>query len=221
MIRRGREDREPSPGGYEPLKMTKEACVGIMEPSRKFAKGLILSVVVVLSGVLFSGVWKGVKLKEHRELSQTVPQGEVPDAEMKLTDMEYTEMKEGHKRWTLKASEAEYFQEDRKTLLTSVNLVFFLDKGREIRLKSQKGILFAGTKDIELWGEIRAEVPNGYSLNTERASYLHQQETVVSETPIRISGPDLQLRGMQWRYVIPDQRAFLEGKVEAVLSAGP
>ena len=192
-----------------------------MALSRKLAKGLILMVGATLSVVLIMGVWRGLQMKERRMVSRAVPQEEVSEAEMKLTDMEYTEMEEGRRRWMIKASEAKYFQEDRKTILTLVSLIFFLDDGKEIHLESQKGVLYAGTKDIELWDSVRATVPNGYQLMTQHASYSHQQGIIFSETPVQVSGPDLQLSGMQWKYVLPQQRAFLEGKVKATLTLGP
>lgn len=139
------------------------------------------------------------------------------EAEMKLTDMEYTEMQEGRRVWTLKAAEAKYFQDKQKTALNSVRLVFYLKDGAKIYLQSQKGILYAGSKDIELWDAVHAQLPHGYEMSTQRASYRHKQDIITSETPISISGPDLKLTGKRWKFVIPQRRAFLEGKVEAIV----
>ena len=137
--------------------------------------------------------------------------------EMKLTDMEYTEMQKGRRIWNLKASEAKYFQEDQKTALSRVELVFFLESGEEIHLESQHGILYAGSKDIELWGQVHAAFPQDYELTTEKAYYRHAENEISSDAAILVTGPDMKLAGMKWKYAIPERRAFLEGQIQATL----
>ena len=176
-----------------------------------------MAIVLGLTAVLVFGVWKG---KGHRE-QVAAPPSESPEPEMKLTDMEYTEMQEGRRLWTLKASEARYFQDEQKTLLSMVLLTFFLEDGNEIHLESLRGILFAGTKNIELWDSVHAVMPKGYELSTDRAFYQHEMKKIFSETLISVSGPELQLEGQQWEYRIPEHMAVLEGGVKARLQFAP
>lgn len=143
------------------------------------------------------------------------------EAEMKLTDMEYTEMQDGKKSWTLKALEAKYFQSDQKTGLSSVRLTFYLEGGDEIRLESREGTLHAGTKDIELWGMVQAVLPRGYLLSTEKALYDHARRVIFSNTMVQLTGPDVTLQGNRWEYRIPDHRAILEGGVRASMVLAP
>jgi LPS export ABC transporter protein LptC len=186
--------------------------------SSKLAQVAILTIVLGLTAVLAVGVWKG---KGQKEQQVAPPPSESPEPEMKLTDMEYTEMQEGRRLWSLKASEARYFQDEQKTLLSSVLLTFFLEDGTEIRLESRKGILFAGTKNIELWDSVHAVMPKGYELSTERAFYDHEVKRIISQTVISVSGPDLQLEGRQWEYRIPEHMAVLDGGVTATLRFAP
>ncbi|NLI81741.1 MAG: LPS export ABC transporter periplasmic protein LptC [Deltaproteobacteria bacterium] len=140
---------------------------------------------------------------------------------MKLTDMEYTEMQEGRKFWTLKASEAKYFQSEQKSLLSSVRLTFYLQEGEEIRLESNEGSLHAGTKNIELWNAVRVMLPRGYRLATERAFYEHGKQSIHSDVKVELDGPDVLLRGNRWEYRIPEHRAILDGGVRASLTLPP
>jgi LPS export ABC transporter protein LptC len=185
--------------------------------TRKIARGVVLAIALGLSLVLALGVWKG----KTRQGERPAPESEATEAEMKLTDMEYTEMQAGRRLWTIKASEAKYFQGEQKTLLKSVLLTFFMEEGDEIRLESQQGMLYAGTKNIELWDSVHVMLPRGYELSTERAFYEHERETISSETLIRISGPDLKLKGGRWQYRIPEHKAVLEGGIEASLAFLP
>ncbi|MDY0040878.1 MAG: LPS export ABC transporter periplasmic protein LptC [Desulforhabdus sp.] len=176
---------------------------------------IMLAIGLTLALVVAMGIRKAKTQKGQRMAAVS----EGPSAEMKLTDMEYTEMQKGRRIWTLKAEEAKYFQEDQKTALTRVRLVFFMEDGEEIHLQSQQGVLHAGSKDIELWHAVHAVFPKGYELSTERARYDHKQNLISSETAILITGPDLKLEGKHWKYLIPERRALLGGRVEATLAS--
>jgi len=184
-----------------------------MKLLRRSMQVLVLVIALAASAVLLMGIWKGKAQKEQQMATVT----NASEAEMKLTDMEYTEMQKGRRIWNLKASEAKYFQEDQKTALTKVDLVFFLESGEEIHLESQHGILYAGSKDIELWGQVHAAFPQDYELTTEKAYYHHGENQISSDAAIQVTGPDMKLAGMKWKYAIPERRAFLEGQVQATL----
>ncbi|MGA2401150.1 MAG: LPS export ABC transporter periplasmic protein LptC [Syntrophobacteraceae bacterium] len=180
----------------------------------KLAQFFIIIIIVGLSLVLVAGIWKG----KSRPVQQDVQQACPTDAEMKLTDMEFTEMQEGKRFWTLCASEAKYFQDQQRTLLQAVRLTFYMDKtGEEIHVQCREGVLHAGTKDIELQGDIRAELPREYVVTTESAHYNHSNRIVESDGPVHISGPGLELDGNRWEYKIADHVAMVGGKVTACL----
>ncbi len=185
--------------------------------SRRFAQSAIMTVALGLTLVLAVGIWRG-RVQQEQQKAQF---GDRVEAEMKLTDMEYTEMQEGRRLWTIKASEAKYFQDEQKTHLTLVQLTFFLESGETIQLDSEQGSLYAGTKNIELWGMVKARLPRGYELATERAFYGHQQKALSGDAPIRVSGPDLQLEGARWEYSISEHRAVLDGGTRATMVLGP
>jgi LPS export ABC transporter protein LptC len=184
-----------------------------MMVSRKVAQGIALAFALGLTIVLGVGVWKGRTQKEQQAV-QTI---EKSDAEMTLKDIEYTELQEGKRLWTLRAAEAKYFQDEQKTLLSAVRITFFLDTGEEIHLESQQGTLYAGTKNIELWDSVHALLPRGYQLSTEQALYDHQKRTISSEKLIHLTAPDVQLEGKLWEYRISENKAVVEGGVEGAL----
>ncbi|MCU0574650.1 MAG: LPS export ABC transporter periplasmic protein LptC [Syntrophobacteraceae bacterium] len=183
--------------------------------SGKLFRFLLLVIALATSGLLVLAVWKGVVQKDQRmeQVSESV------EADMKLSDMEYIEMQEGRRLWALRATEATYYQAEQKTLLRSVHLTFFLDDGGEVYLESGEGALYAGSKDIELWNDVRATVPRGYELLSQRAYYEHQGRLIRSVEPIEVRGPDLNLTGRRWEYRIPERRGLVEGEVRARVNA--
>jgi len=180
----------------------------------KLAQFFVILVVVALSLILAAGIWKGKSRQMKQDAQQVCP----ADAEMKLTDMEFTEMQEGKRYWTLCASEAKYFQDEQKTLLQTVHLTLYLDKtGEEIQLESREGVLHSETKDIDLSGNIRVALPREYVLTTETAHYTNSDRIIKSDDPVHISGPGLELDGNRWKYRIADHVAKIDGKVTASL----
>jgi LPS export ABC transporter protein LptC len=180
----------------------------------KVAQFLVIIVIVGLCLVLVAGIWKGKSRPAQQESQEACP----ADAEMKLTDMEFTEMQEGKRFWTLCATEAKYFQDQQKTLLQAVRLTFYMDKTDEvIHVTSREGTLHAGTKDIELRGDVHTELPRDYVVTTETAHYIHKDRIVESSDPVHISGPGLELDGTGWEYKMADHIAKVGGKVKASL----
>jgi len=184
-----------------------------MMVQRRLAQGLALAFALGLTTVLIVGVWKG-KTQKDLQAVQTI---ERSDVEMRLKEMEYTELREGKRLWTLRASEAKYFHEEQKTLLSSVRVTFYLEGGEEIQLESQEGALYAATKNMEMWDSVQAELPRGYQLFTDRAFYDYQKNAISSETLIRLAGPDVRLEGRLWEYRIQEKKAVMEGGVQGTL----
>lgn len=171
------------------------------------AMGIMMGVAVV----------KGLLQKEQR----TRAGGEPSDSQMMISQMEYVEMQEGRKFYVLRASEARYFQDQQKSILKAVRLTFFLENGEEAFLSSEEGVFFAATKNIEFMGAVESILPGGYRLTTDRAVYEHEKRTLSSDTPINVSGPDLELRGGSWRFLIPERKGQVEGGVRAQVTLLP
>lgn len=180
----------------------------------KFAQVFILLIIVAVSVVLAAGIWRKKAQPVRKEAAHSAPASE----EMKLKDMKFTEMQEGKRYWTLHASEAKYFQDEQKTLLKDVHLTFYLDKaGGQLQLTSNEGVLYAGTKNIELKGNIHVGLPHDYSATMQTAHYVHGKKIVESGDPVHLSGPGLSLDGNSWKYNINDHTAEVSGKVTASL----
>jgi LPS export ABC transporter protein LptC len=178
------------------------------------AKGMLLTGAILLGSVLVFGIWKGSRRSQEVEPVVAEP----AQSQMTLAGIEFTEIEQGRKSWTLRASEARYFQEEQKTQLKEVQLVFYLNDGQELLLTSREGLLYAGTKDMELRGGIEATVPLGYQLSSENAFYGHQQQRIHSDAAIQVKGPALELEGSRWEYSLATQRAVIQGGVKATLS---
>jgi LPS export ABC transporter protein LptC len=180
-------------------------------------KWLLLMALLLLGGVLALALWQ-----EKRPTHEPATQPETSAAaEMTLAGIEFTEIEQQRKSWTLKAAAARYFQNEQKTELKDVHLVFFLKSGEDVQLRSQTGVLYAGTKNIELMGGVQAVVAKAYSLTTQYAYYDHQRKTISSATALYVQGPEILLEGQNWEYSMAEQRARIQNGVTATISFSP
>ncbi len=183
-----------------------------MKKSRRVFQVALLAVALGVTVIFAAGLWRGKSPQGERP---TLGESADSHGEMKLTDMEYMEMQDGRHLWTLKADEADYFQQEQKTLLKRVRLILFLADGREIFLESDQGMLYAGTKNIELWDSVQARLPEGYRVTTDRATYHHELQTIGSSSGIHLTGPDVDLKGKNWEYRIEEHRGSVTAGVSA------
>jgi LPS export ABC transporter protein LptC len=142
-------------------------------------------------------------------------------AEPVLTGIEFTEIEHEQQKWTLRASQARYFQNEQKSELRDVHLVLHMKTGDEVELQSQRGVLYAGSKSLELLGGVRVTIARSFELTTDYVFYDHVQQRISSESRVHVEGPELLLDGARWEYAIADQRGSVDGDVRARLIFTP
>lgn len=194
-----------------------DCCWEAMTISARFIKYVGLGVAVALAGLLG---WV-LLIQDRQPRDSTAKSVEAPDSQMTLSGIEFTEIEQDQKRWTLRASEARYLSPEQKTELKDVHLVFHLKDGKEIHLESREGVIYAGTKNIELRGAVRAMLPRDYQVTTEQASYNHEMKTISSESAVQADGPEVAMVGGRWEYQISEERATIAGGVQATLKVNP
>ncbi len=184
-----------------------------MKGSGKVVPWLFLAAALGV-GVVFSHAF--LKTKKEK-VADGAPSALAVDSDIRLTDMDYTEVQEGRPMWRIKAHEAKYYEGEQKTLLTQVNLTLFMERDQEVHLSSDYGLLHTGRKDIELWGRVTARVPQGYEVQADKVYYEHEAQKIRSESPVRLRGPQVDLQGNQWHYDLSTSAVFVEGEVRALV----
>lgn len=182
-----------------------------MTRSGKVVCWLLLVVAVGVAAVFSHAV---LKTKREKSAEGNSALASV-DSDIRLTDMDYTEVQQGKPLWRIKAHEAKYYEGEQKTLLTQVDLTLFLEGDREVHLVSDHGLLHTGRKDIELWGRVTARAPEGYEVQTDKVYYEHNSQQIRSLSPVRFVGPQVDLQGRQWHYDLSTSIVYVEGGVRA------
>lgn len=184
-----------------------------MKRTGKVVPWLLVAAAVGV-GVLFSHAF--LKTKKDRP-AEEAPSATSVDSTIRLTDMDYTEVQEGKPMWRIKAHEAKYYEGEQRTLLTRVDFTLFMESDREVHLASDYGLLHTGRKDIELWGRVTARVPQGYEVEADKLYYDHEAQKIRSQSPVHLTGPQVDLHGNQWQYDLATSTVFVEGDVRALV----
>lgn len=178
-------------------------------------------IIAVLGIGLSAGlIFTLVKGREGGLPVQMVPMAG-SSGEMVMTEIELVEIEYEQQKWTLKAAQARYLKDEQKTELKDVFLVLQMKSGEEVELRSQVGILYTNSKDMELIGQVQARVAQSYQLNSDYAYYNHIQQTVSSGSGVHVEGPELVLDGGRWQVGVNEQRAVVDGGVKARLIFTP
>ncbi len=189
------------------------------------AMGISASIRKWIMAVLGIGLSAGLIFTLVKGRGGGLPVQMVPMAgssgEMVMTEIELVEIEHEQQKWTLKAAQARYLKDEQKTELKDVFLVLQMKSGEEVELRSQVGILYTNSKDMELIGQVQARVAQSYQLNSDYAYYNHIQQTVSSGSGVHVEGPELFLDGGRWQVGVNEQRAVVDGGVKARLIFTP
>ncbi|MEJ5299982.1 MAG: LPS export ABC transporter periplasmic protein LptC [Thermodesulforhabdaceae bacterium] len=187
----------------------------------KAKKAGILGVLILIMVVYFAWHQKEEvpqRVAEPSKDSQT--SSERSDRGIRLEGMKYTEIGEdGRQCWKILAKEVNVFLDQKKSILADVQAEFYLKNGQVIKLSADKGIFWAGVKDIELSGNVLVTLPDGAVLKTERAIYSNREKELSSNSSLVISSSWLNGQVGKWRYNLEEGKGYGDGGVKVELQS--
>ena len=121
--------------------------------------------------------------------------GSIPkNVDMQLSGVNYTEVTEGRRDWTLEADTLHYYKGSKLMVFDKVNITFFTGEG-EILVTGDVARYDKKTKNVKLVGRVRALDPKGYRMTARELWYDVSTRTVFAPGFFKINGPKLDLEG--------------------------
>jgi len=117
----------------------------------------------------------------------------------------------------MNAGSAHYIENEKKAVLKTLFITYFLKDNREVYLEAEEGILQTDTNDIEFSGNVVIR-DEDYQLRTRRLSYEHERRLIFTKDPVQISGEDVQLSASSLEYDLNLNKIILAGNVAAAVS---
>ena len=178
----------------------------------------VLSLALVFS--FGAVVWFFIQFRQHHDpLQIPLPKG-TANALMALSQVRQTATKDGVVQWKLEAASAELEAGTGNMVLQAPQIDFFLEKGGQVHMTAQKGILNTHSNNMEVQGHVLLR--NGrYTLSTEELDYQHAQRIITARTPVQINGLTIQLHAATMTYDLNTSQAHFSGPVEGILHENP
>ncbi|MEW5721589.1 MAG: LPS export ABC transporter periplasmic protein LptC [Thermodesulfobacteriota bacterium] len=154
-------------------------------------KILLLTAVVALSLTSLVMFFNGGRVDFNPvRLDEALPQ----NVDMKLTGVNYTEVAEGQREWTMEASTLHYFKSKNLIVLDRVEATFHTKDG-PMRVRGDRAYYDKEAKTVRLVGGIRAWDTQGNSLTTKEMKYNVTTGILLAPGNFQLTGPKLDLEG--------------------------
>jgi LPS export ABC transporter protein LptC len=178
---------------------------------KKKIKILLISIAAAALVIIIS-VFTG-----HRRSGSSEDMGAFlpSDADLSLSRVRQTSVREGVTEWSLDAGSARLLTGSQKAEFDDLSVTFFLKDGETVRLTADQGILKTDANDMEVSGNV-VVINRTYVLKTERLDYHHAGKRVVSRAPVEITGDTLDVKADSLDHDIENRKTLLEGKVRAI-----
>jgi LPS export ABC transporter protein LptC len=142
------------------------------------------------------------------------------DVDLALKKVNYTETRGDEKLWTLSADSVGHISGQQETLIDNVRIVFF-SQGEfgDVTLTARKGHWFQQEGRIDLQGDVVVQSSNGFSLYTQKLTYMKKGDLISTDLPVRLINREMELTGTGLRLPIKNQRLELLSNVQGKFHA--
>lgn len=130
---------------------------------------------------------------------EVIDAGESPAAAAKhkgprVLGLDYTQVKDGKREWTLFARTARMNEKAHAFVLDQVMMAFYADDGGKITVEGKTGTYMEKRKLVSLAGDVKARTHDGIVLLTDRVRYSEDQKILRTNAPVTITGPRFSIK---------------------------
>lgn len=149
----------------------------------------------------------------------------LPEGAQRIEDFRRVKVKDSRKVWEVSAKEARYLEDRGEVLVTEPQVTFYLPDGQAeggdgvISMRGGEGRLaLKGRELVKLWLDGGIDLRfRDFALQTERATFDQESETVIVPGPVAITGNGVSLRGAGMVIDVQAERVVLSD-VESTFS---
>lgn len=130
--------------------------------------------------------------------SRSAEPGAIEQADAKISEFSFTQTKGDVVQWEVQAQSARLFEQDKKALLSIVDVTLYGAEGKELTVSGDEGTLDTGTKDFLLFNRADPLVvvtKSGYTIYTNHLAWTDAKREIHTNDPVRIVGNGLAVTG--------------------------
>jgi LPS export ABC transporter protein LptC len=150
-----------------------------------------LAGIIVLLLIVASFIIRGPRI----DSVSTTASPFVPGESLAMSEVKYDQVHEDGKGWELIAKEAHFFDTTQVVSLKDVLLKVDSTENNFYTIQGNEGDYCRKTDEIVLKGNVVGRSSKGYQIETSRLTYKQKEESVVTDKPVRMSGPFFKVKG--------------------------
>lgn len=166
----------------------------------RFFVVLLTFLVVIVAGFIVRGVLLHWGVGEGQALVEALQ----PGVDVELTDIRFSETRQGVRKYLLAAASATYSAQG-ISLMHNISVTFFDASGREtMRLRADEGDLAGNEQLVSLRGDVVLTGAQGYVLKTDHLNYSKADDRLQTDAKVVLESVQGVLRG-RGLIVVPEQ----------------
>lgn len=177
-----------------------------------FSARFLLAGFILLLAILLTVIVVGNLRQEVRE---SVIESIVKDADLAMRSINYTETRDGVRKWSLQADAAEHHMQAAKTRVANVRMTVFDAERGNMTLTADHGDLDLEKQTVYLQGNVRVRSEDGALLISDDLTFDDEAKVVSTDGPVRMVSAELEISGTGMRYSLTDYELKLFADVDA------
>jgi LPS export ABC transporter protein LptC len=159
------------------------------------ARRILLALSVVLAS--FLGYLLFVNA-DSAPASRPAAPGSLERADAKISEFSFTQTKGDAIQWQVQAKSARLFEQEKKALLSTVDVTLYGAQGKELTVSGDEGTLDTATKNFTLVNRqdpLVVVTSSGYTIYTNHLAWTDATREIRTDDPVRIVGNGLAVTG--------------------------
>ena len=144
----------------------------------------------------------------------------VPGESLKMSEVQFDQDHEDGQGWELIAKEAHFFDTTQIVSLKDVLLKLDSAEDNSYTIRGNEGDYCRKSEEIILKGNVVGRSASGYQLETTQLTYKQKEESVVTDKPVRLTGPFFKVKGDGLHIDLKRNRFMVRRNVFTTITGG-
>jgi LPS export ABC transporter protein LptC len=172
---------------------------------------LLLAIFLSLAGVTYKVTEIIRRVQREIKSSPVKALDYLPDSALRLKDFHRAKIENGRKVWDLFGEEANYFKEQKETVIKKPRFYYYDKKGNVAETIGDEALVYLNEKELErmdVHGGIQVTF-QGYVLKSEEANYLPAKDQIILPSRTTVVGEGIELEGARMEVELENKKIRL------------
>ncbi len=145
-------------------------------------------------------------------------------AEYDIRELNYVSIHQGEKQWKIEADSANLFQQERLVHGRAIRAYLFDPGNLTTRIAGQEAKYFLNEQDLEVFGAVQTQFPDGFETLSSYLRYQPQQKLILIPPTYQVKGDSHEAQGQNFhfqsgglRYGMGEERIILSSRAKVTL----